>query len=109
MTELRVDKLHNLKRKRTAERAKATRLITIVNGVTHLPPRTPTNNTAQAFKRLLYKLLTSDDSIHTILQNREFDAGTLTCEEYIDGIKRVIQRTTRVLDEILATSTSIFS
>ena len=102
------DILHNLKRRRTRERANATRFSTMLDGfgdsslddIEHYRGR---------LQETLDRLISLDDSIHDLLPDKEYEEDIKTCEEYIDRTKRAIQTATRRIDNSLSTSTARLS
>lgn len=106
MAEPPVDKLHNLKRKRTRERANVTRLVVEINGYSETTPADDYHYSQGRLQETLNKLVVLDDAIHDLLSDSEFQTDVEKCDEYIDSAKRAIHRAAKGLDERLAASTS---
>jgi hypothetical protein len=109
MAEPPVDKLHNLKRKRTRERTLITRFVTEINGFTETTTADDYQYSIGRLQETLNKLTLLDDAIHDLLSDSEFQTDIEKCEEYIDSAKRAIQRAARGMDEKLAVSTPTLS
>ena len=109
MAEPSADKLHNLKRKRTRERANVTRFVSEINGYTETTPADDYQCSQGRLLETLNKLVVLDEAIHDLLSDSDFPTDVEKCEEYIDSAKRAIHRAAKGLDERLAASTSALS
>jgi len=83
MTTASPDILHNLKRRRARERAKATRISTILEGYEDYTPLDDLENYCGHLKETLERIVSLDDSIHDLLPDKEFEEDITSCEEYI--------------------------
>jgi hypothetical protein len=99
--------LHNLRRKRGRERANATRLITMEG----FDGSTPLDDLEhyRGLQEKLDKLLSLNDAIHDLLPDKEYEKDTDICEEYIDRVKRAIQRASKHIDGSLSASAARLS
>jgi hypothetical protein len=66
--------MKKLKRKRTTERAKATRFITTINEFTDDPPLDDYEHYRGRLQETLDQLVRLDDSIQDLLENSEYTA-----------------------------------
>ena len=82
-----VAEMKNLKRKRTTERAKTTRLIITINEFTGETPIDDYEHYRGRLQETLDQLVRMDDSIHDLLEDSEYTADAEVCEEYIDSVK----------------------
>ena len=98
------DTLHNLRRKRGGERANATRFTTTLEGFDSSTPLDDLEHYRGRLKETLGRLLSLDDAIHYLLPDKEYEEDIGICEEYIDKVKRAIQRTSRCIDGGLSAS-----
>ena len=96
-------KLHNLKRKRTRERANPTRFSTLLDGFEDSTSLDDFEHYRGRLQETLSRLISLDDAIHDYKEDIE------TCEEYIDKTKPVIQKASRCMYNSLSASTARLS
>jgi sulfopyruvate decarboxylase TPP-binding subunit len=82
--------IRKLKRKRTAERTKATRFITAKNESTVNTPLDDYEHKRGRLQETLDQVVRLGDAIQYLLEEREYTVNVETCEEYIDSAKRVL-------------------
>jgi len=102
-------KLHNLKRRQTRERANATHFSTLLDGFDDSTSLDDFEHYRRRLQETLDRLVLLDDAIHDLLPDKEYEEDTKTCEEYIDKMKRVIQKASRCMDNSLSPSTAHLS
>ena len=98
--------LHNLKRKRSNERTKATRFINAINAFTDDTPIEEYQYHRGRLQETLDKMLAIDEEIQDLLPDSEFTTDADKCEEYTDSAKRAIQRAETAISKSLSTSMS---
>ena len=103
------DILHNLRRKRGRERANATRFTTTLEGFDSSTPLDDLEHYWGRLQETLQRLLSLDDAIHDLLPDKEHEENIGICEEYIDKVKRAIQRASRCIDGNLSASAARLS
>jgi len=101
--------LHNLMRKRSRERANATRFSTTIDGFDDFTSLDDLEYYSGRLQETLDKLLSLDDSIHDLLSDEEFAEDTKVCEDYIDKAKRAILKARKRADNALSASTAQLS
>ena len=97
-----------LKRKRTTERAKATRFITSINEFTGDTPLDDYEHYRGRLHETLDQLVQMDDSIQHLLQISEYSADADVCE-YIYYAKRAILKANQEIGRRLASSAANLS
>jgi hypothetical protein len=103
------DTLHNLKRRRTRERANVTRFATTLDGFDDTVPGYDLEHYRGRLQESLDRLISLDDAIHDLLPDKGYEEDIVACEEYIDKTKRGIQRASKRIDNSLSTSTAHLS
>ena len=93
-----------LNRKRTTERAKATRFITTINEFTGDTPLDDYEHYGGRLQETLDQLVRLDDSIQDLLEDGEYTADVEVCEEYIDSAKRAILKANQEIGRRLTSS-----
>jgi hypothetical protein len=101
-------RLHNLKRRRTRERANATRFSTLLDGFDDCTSLDDFEHYRGRLQETLDRLISLDDAIHDLLSD-EFDEDIKDCEEYIDRTKRTIQKANKHMENGLSASTARLS
>jgi len=100
------DLLHNLRRRRARERANATRFSAMLEG---FEDSTPLEHYRGRLKETLDRLISLDDAICDLLPDKEYEEDIYTCEEYIDKMKRAIQKASRRIDNSLSVPTALLN
>jgi hypothetical protein len=103
------DKLHNLKRRRTRERANATRFSTLLDRFDSSTSLDDFQHYRGRLQENLDRLISLVDAIHDLLPDMEYEKGIKSCEEYIDKTKRANQQAGRPMDSSLSYSTARLS
>jgi hypothetical protein len=98
------DTLHNLRRKRGRERANATCFTTTLKGFDGSTPLDDLQPYRGRLQETLDRLLSLDDAIHDLRPDKEYEEDIDICEEYIDKVKRAIQRASRRINGRLSSS-----
>jgi hypothetical protein len=98
--------LHNLKQKRSRERANITRFSTMIDGFNDSTSLDDLEHCRGRLRETLNKVLSLDDAIHDILSDKEYAEDTKVCEDYIDKAKRAILKASRWTDGALSASTA---
>jgi len=98
-----------LKRKRTTERAKATRFITTINEFKGDTPLDDYEHYRGRLQETLDQLVRLDDSIEDLLEDSEYAGEVEVCEEYIDSAKRAILKANQEFGRRLALSAANLS
>ena len=101
--------IKKLKRKRTTERAKATRFICTINEFTGDTPLDDYECYRGRLQETLDQLVRLDDSIQDLLEDSEYTADVEVCEEYIDSAKRAILKGNQEIGRRLASSAASLS
>jgi len=101
--------MKKLKRKRTTERAKATRFITTINEFTDDNPLDDYEHYRGRLQETLDQLVRLDDSIQDLLEDSEYTADVEACEEYIDSAKRALLKAKQEIGRRLASSAANLS
>jgi len=101
--------LHNLRNRRTRERANATRFSTMLEDSEDSILLDDLEHYHGRLKATLDRLISLDDSIHDLLPDKEYEEDVHTCEEYIDKTKRAIRKASRRIDSSLSVSTTRLS
>ena len=96
--------INKLKRKRTTERAKATRFITTINEFTDDNPLDDYEHYKGRLQETLDQLARLDDSIQDLLEDSEYTADVEACEEYIDSAKRALLKAKQEIERNMASS-----
>ena len=96
--------IKKLKRKRTTERAKATRFITTINEFTGDTPLDDYEHYRGRLQETLDQLVRLGDSIQDLLEDSKYTADVEVCEEYIDSAKRAILEANQETGRRLASS-----
>ena len=102
-------KLHNLKRRRTRERANATHFSTLLDGFDDSTSLDDFEHYRGRLQENLDRLISLDDAIHNLLSDNEYEEDIQACEEYIDKTKQTIQKASRRMDNDLSASTARLS
>jgi hypothetical protein len=82
--------LHNLKRKRSREKANATWFSMMIDGFDNSTSLDDFEHYRGRLQEILDKLLSLDDAIHDLLSDEEYAEDTKLCKDYIDKAKRAI-------------------
>ena len=103
------DILHNLMRRRSRERANATRFSTFLKGYEDSTPLEYFEHYCGRVKETLHRFVSLDNSIHERLLDKEYEEDITSCEEYMDKTKRTIQKPSRRIDDSMDVSTTRLS
>jgi len=82
--------MRKLKRKRTAERTKATRFLTVINESTENTPHDDYVHYRGRLQDTLDHLIQLDDVVQDLLEDHEYTVDVETFEEYIDSAQHNI-------------------
>jgi len=99
----------NLKRKRSTERAKATRLIININEFKGDNPLDDYEQYRCQLQETLDQLVRLDESIQDPLEDSEYTADVEACKEYIDSAKRALLKAKQEIGRRLASSAANLS
>jgi hypothetical protein len=98
--------LHNLQRRRTRERANATRFSTLLDGFDDSTSLDDFEHYRGRLQETLDRLTSLDDAVHDLLSDNEYEEDIKACEAYIDKSKRAILKASRRIDNDLSASTA---
>ena len=101
--------IRKVKRKRTTERTKATRIITAINESTENTPLDDYEHYRGRLQETLDQLVRLDEAIQDLLEDREYTDDVETCEEYIDSVKRALLKTNQEIGRRLVSSAANLS
>ena len=87
-----VEKLKKLKRKRTTQRAHATRFMSVINAFDDSTNIEEIEHYRDHLQEILQNLITLDESIHDLLEDEEYAVDAEKCEELVDSAKRAVRK-----------------
>jgi hypothetical protein len=95
-----------LKRKRATLHSNVTKFSAAINNSADATTLEDLEHYRGRLQETLDRLVSLDDSIHDLLNNKEYAADVDICETYIDTSKRAIYKAARAIDSKLSTSVS---
>jgi DNA repair exonuclease SbcCD ATPase subunit len=103
-TDERAVSLHNLQRRRARARVNATRFSTLLDGFDDSTSLDDFEHYRRRLQETLDRLTCLDDAVHDLLSDNEYEEDIKACEAYIDKSKRAIQKASRRINNLSAST-----
>jgi hypothetical protein len=94
-----VEKLKKLKRKRATQRGKASRFMNKINTFDDSTDIVELEHYRDGLIEVLQNLIVLDGSVQDLLEDEKYAADVEKCEELVDGAKRAIRNTDKIIKE----------